>query len=341
MKRIYRSQITSRFWLSYIVFAVLWLCLSVLLLTDDSAYSIAELLRFCLIKDIIFLVLMAGLFFWLARKGSLTWRRSETVMTGQIHDLQAQNDVCQQEINQLKEELTRLDQSNSRILSNVAHDLRNSITGMALRVEIIERTPPENLSPSIIQLKNQIEHFQEWVEDVLDTAHLEESADKLRFEPTDVRVLLQRAVEIHEPVAKHAGLQLEVFIEDDLPPVWGRPNQLSRVIGNLIANAIHYTPTGIITIRLERKGDQACFQVRDTGIGIAEKDIPNLFNRFYRGDQAKSRGISGTGLGLSIVKEILDQHNGQVEVQSQVGKGTTFTIWLPGMDDHDRVSDTR
>jgi two-component system, OmpR family, phosphate regulon sensor histidine kinase PhoR len=133
-----------------------------------------------------------------------------------------------------------------------------------------------------------------------------------------------------EPRSEIAGLQM-VFHSSPIPEIRGEFNQLAQVITNLVANAINYTPNGSITVRtsLEESQHQVCLEVTDTGMGISDADIPHLFTRFYRGERAGQTSIPGTGLGLSIVKEIVDLHGGQIAVQSQVGRGTTFKVFLP------------
>lgn len=107
-------------------------------------------------------------------------------------------------------------------------------------------------------------------------------------------------------------------------------DRIRQIILNLVANAITYTPEhGMIEINVEEKASDVKLIVKDTGIGIAEKDLPRIFERFYRVDKARSRNSGGTGLGLAIVKHLVESHRGVIEVESQEGKGTQFTITLP------------
>jgi len=113
--------------------------------------------------------------------------------------------------------------------------------------------------------------------------------------------------------------------------VYGDQSQISRVITNLITNAVRYTPSGNIWVRTYQCQSNVCFDVEDTGIGIDPEDIPHLFERFYRGKQVRQSKIHGTGLGLAIVKEILEIHEGQIVVESTMDKGTKFTVTLPAL----------
>jgi two-component system phosphate regulon sensor histidine kinase PhoR len=118
---------------------------------------------------------------------------------------------------------------------------------------------------------------------------------------------------------------------DDVRSVRGEINQLSQVVTNLIANALNYTRRGYVHVSTYQPGDQACLQVEDTGMGIEAVDLPHIFDRFYRGQRPQQSDVPGTGLGLAIVKEIVDLHQGRVEVKSAIGLGTMFQVWLPMM----------
>jgi signal transduction histidine kinase len=122
--------------------------------------------------------------------------------------------------------------------------------------------------------------------------------------------------------------QIVIGRQDDLW-VKGDGHKLEQLVGNLVGNAIKYTPDGgTITLSLFQEGDWARLDVADTGIGISPEHLPHIFDRFYRVDKARSRAGGGTGLGLAIVKGIVLQHGGKVEVTSEPGKGSTFTVWL-------------
>ena len=130
--------------------------------------------------------------------------------------------------------------------------------------------------------------------------------------------------------AQNHGHQLTLTLPDQLPEVDGDRERIEQVIMNIVSNAIKYTPDGgqiDITAGMEDK--QVFVRISDNGIGIPQKDLPRLFERFYRVDKARSRASGGTGLGLSIAKEILNQHHGEIAIDSVYGEGTTVTITLP------------
>jgi two-component system sensor histidine kinase BaeS len=155
------------------------------------------------------------------------------------------------------------------------------------------------------------------------------------FEPVDLNKVVEEAVEIYRPRAEAADLALTFEREDPLPKVWGSRNQLSQVATNLVANAVNYTPCGFVKVRTlwDASQETVCLQVQDTGMGIEAEDMPHLFERFYRGRRVGSSNIPGSGLGLAIVREILDLHGGTIEVESEVGEGSTFTLrFEPSID---------
>ena len=133
-----------------------------------------------------------------------------------------------------------------------------------------------------------------------------------------------------ERSAKDKALSIKLDISADLPKVLGDHKRLLQVFLNLLDNAIKYTPEGgLITVSAFLKENLVQVDISDTGIGISEKDLPRIFERFYRVDKARSRELGGTGLGLSIVKHIIQAHAGQVWVQSMPGKGSTFSFIIP------------
>jgi signal transduction histidine kinase len=130
------------------------------------------------------------------------------------------------------------------------------------------------------------------------------------------------------------GLHLELNPQPDLPPVQADPQYIMQVLTNLLSNATNYTPQGgritLETGTQERDGQTwVTFTVRDTGPGIPDDELSHIFDRFYRGAHARSTGVSGTGLGLPISREIVERHGGRITLETAVGEGTAFTVWLP------------
>jgi len=234
------------------------------------------------------------------------------------------------ELAEANEHLQELDRLKSKFVSEVSHELRTPVANLKLYLELFERGKPEKRDLYMRTLKNQTKRLQQLVEDILNLSRLELGGDRVQFSPVDLIALADQIVVVHRPVAEMAGVTLLYEPEAGVPPVLGERNQLAQVITNLITNAINYSPAGdAIHVSARMRNRQACLEVRDTGMGIHSDDLPHLFERFYRGRHASQLDTPGSGLGLAIVKEIVDLHRGTIEVESDVGKGSTFRVWLP------------
>ena len=170
--------------------------------------------------------------------------------------------------------------------------------------------------------------MQRLVEDLLTLSRLESSHNPVREEEIDVPNLARTLY--HDALALSAGrhhILLDLDCDDWLIAA---EEELRSALGNLVSNAIRYTPErGEVTIGWRRRGAEAVFSVRDTGIGIAPHHIPRLTERFYRVDRSRSRETGGTGLGLAIVKHVLNRHQGRLEITSEPGRGSTFSAVFP------------
>jgi PAS domain S-box-containing protein len=233
------------------------------------------------------------------------------------------------ELVEANQQLQELDRLKSKFVSDVSHELRTPVTSLSLHAELLETGKPERRDYYIKILQEQARRLNQLVEDILNLSRLELGAERVQFEPVDLNDVTASVVVAHQPSAEVAGLQLIFTPEPDLPPIQGEPNQLAQVITNLVANAINYTRQGQVQIKTYQAAQHVCVAVQDTGLGIDPEDVPHLFDRFYRGQQATRSKIRGTGLGLAIVKEIVDLHGGAITVESAVGQGSTFRISLP------------
>jgi two-component system phosphate regulon sensor histidine kinase PhoR len=230
------------------------------------------------------------------------------------------------DISRLKE----IEQLKSKFVSDVSHELRTPVTSLKLYVELLERGKSEKRAQYMSTLKEQANRLVQLVEDILNLSRLELGAGKAQFVAVDLNTIVREVIDTHMPIAMSAGLALTFTLEPTLPPVWGEPNQLAQVVTNLVANAIRYSRAGQVQVSSQLRDEQVCLEVRDEGMGIHAEDLPHLFERFYRGKQTADQApVSGTGLGLAIVKEIVDLHQGDITVTSQVGAGTIFRVCLP------------
>ena len=235
------------------------------------------------------------------------------------------------ELAEANEGLQELDRLKSRFVSDVSHELRTPVANIKLYLHLLEHGRTEKRSEYLAILKEQSDRQSQLVEDILRLSRLELGKEKVEFAPVDLNAVVGQVVTALQAGAETANLALTFQPAEDLPPVWAERNQLAQVVTNLVTNAIKYTPVGQVRIhsRLDATLGQACLEVQDTGMGIAPEDLPHIFERFYRGQKVGGLTVPGTGLGLSIVKEIVDLHEGKIDVQSQLGKGSTFRVWLP------------
>jgi signal transduction histidine kinase len=227
------------------------------------------------------------------------------------------------------ERLTELDRLKSKFVSDVSHELRTPIANLKLHVELLERGRPEKHEHYLTVVKQQARRLGQLVDDILNLSRLEMGKQRVAFGPVDLNFVVDQIVTAHQPRAESSTLTLSFVPLPDLPPVRGEVNQLAQVVTNLLSNALNYTATGAIRVTTSQNSTAACVQIEDTGMGIDSEDLPNIFDRFYRGRRSQRSETPGTGLGLAIVKEIIDLHEGRLEVSSMVKQGTTFRVWLP------------
>jgi two-component system phosphate regulon sensor histidine kinase PhoR len=233
-------------------------------------------------------------------------------------------------------ELKRLETVRSDFVANVSHELRTPLTAIQGFVETLLRTPPTDPRDTVSFLEvieRHTERLGRLTEDLLTLSDLEFGRAPIVPQPVEVKDLIQRVLEVFTDGAAKKQVELTHFAESDLPPLRGTPDRLQQLLINLTDNAIKYTPPGgkvhVFGRLLKENGEPRIeLGVSDTGLGIPEKDIPRLTERFYRVDKTRSRELGGTGLGLAIVKHIVQAHSGELRIESALGKGTTVRVLL-------------
>ncbi len=225
--------------------------------------------------------------------------------------------------------IKEMDRFKTQFVDNAAHDLGNPIANLKLRLYMLKRSP-ERLHEHLAVLEGQVQRLERLVEDLRTLSRLGQGTVSLDLKPTDLNALVSAVVNEHVPLAVSKGQSLSFEPGNDIPPVLADGFQLERVIANLVSNALNYTPKGgTITVSTHCEGQMCACTVKDTGIGIPQEALPRIFERFYRGCRSQELGIDGTGLGLAIAQEIAEAHGGKIEVQSEVGRGSVFTLWVP------------
>jgi len=228
-------------------------------------------------------------------------------------------------------ELKKLEQIRKDFVANVSHELRTPVTSIKGFSETLldgAYKDTETLLSFLEIVHTESNRLEMLINDLLDLSKVEQSGFRVNAQPMNMEAVIKRAREMIQPKIDEKSIHLKLEIQP--VTVLGDANRLIQVMMNLLINAVTYSSNHTeITIRLFRKDNRAIIQVEDQGIGIESSEIERLFERFYRVDRARSRNSGGTGLGLSIVKHLIEAHHGQVEVDSTVGVGTTFTIYLP------------
>jgi two-component system phosphate regulon sensor histidine kinase PhoR len=225
-------------------------------------------------------------------------------------------------------DIRNLERIKRDFVANVSHELRTPLTAIKGYAETIEEVDEENRQYLEI-IKRHTDRLINIVADLLTLSGLEEKDLALQVESVDLGLLLQTVTKMFDTRISKKGLEIECSIPEAVPHVYGDSIKLEQVFMNLIDNALKYTEKGRIRITAVRSNGGVDISVSDTGIGIPEKHLPRIFERFYTVDKSHSRRLGGTGLGLSIVKHIVMLHNGSIDVESKKGSGTTFTIRLP------------
>ena len=225
----------------------------------------------------------------------------------------------------------RLEGVRSDFVANASHELKTpaaTIQATAETLRIAAADDPEVVPRFAEQLEREAVRLARIVSDLLDLSRLETGTSA--FENVDLDRVVEEAADHSAANAGLRGVQLGVETESVSVP--GSEQDLSLMVRNLVSNAVNYTPEGgTVVVELAAAPDGGAeLLVSDTGVGIPSRDLDRIFERFYRVDRARSRETGGTGLGLSIVRHVAENHGGSVEVTSELGQGSTFTVHLPG-----------
>jgi two-component system phosphate regulon sensor histidine kinase PhoR len=211
------------------------------------------------------------------------------------------------------------------------HELRTPLTALNTAVQLLLRPDLTDLKRGQIaeMVRDEVSRLTDLTTQYLDYARLESGRAQFRHTTFDLGKLFQDCLEIMHPRADEKGIKIDLELPEMLPPLTADEDKIKQVVLNLISNAIKYNePKGRIKISAQAKPIEMVFSVSDTGQGIPPESVPHLFEKFYRVPKQETIS-SGTGLGLTICKRIIEAHNGTIDVQSTVGKGTIFTIHLP------------
>jgi PAS domain S-box-containing protein len=227
-----------------------------------------------------------------------------------------------------------LDRMKTQFVSDVSHELRTPLTSLSLYLDLLTtEEDPERRHRFQATLRRETNRLTQLIEDLLTISRLESNRVSINILPIDVNQLVKDLALDRSPIAAQRNISLKCSTQADIPLTKADTRMLTQVISNLLTNAINYTPPeGQVNLQTgcqeDENGQWVFIAVEDTGVGILPEELPHIFERFYRGSASRQTNAPGTGLGLAISKEILDRMNGRITVQTEPGKGSTFTVWL-------------
>jgi len=228
-------------------------------------------------------------------------------------------------------QLQELDALKSKFVSDVSHELRTPISNISIYLEMIHAGKPDKRERYLAVLSEETQRLQSLVTNILDLSRMEKGVTATNYVWSDLNEIVKKMVTANRLGAEAKGLDFEFVSGENLPKILIDVDLVYQALVNLIANAINYTQEGSVKLHTHFDADesQVVFEISDTGIGIAPKDMQYIFKRFYRGTQAGQSTIPGSGLGLAITQEIVEKHGGSIDVQSEVDVGLKFTVYFP------------
>ncbi len=246
-----------------------------------------------------------------------------------------QNALYFEEIQQTAERLKEVDRLKSEFLANMSHELRTPLNSILGYTEVllmgIDGELTSEMEEDVRAIYENGQSLLQLINDILDLTKIEAGRMVLSMEEVHIPTLVEEVHTNNQGLfhKKKAPVDFILDVDEELPAVIGDRMRIAQILNNLVSNAWKFTDQGHVAIRAYREGNWICVAVEDTGIGIAEEDLPTVFERFRQVDGSSTRRAEGTGLGLAISRHLAEMHGGRLEVESEVGKGSTFTLWLP------------
>ena len=229
-------------------------------------------------------------------------------------------------------QLERLERVRREFFANLSHELRTPLTAILAYSETLLDGAIDDRNNNLRFLEKLHKHaarMGELISDISDLSAIESGKVKLETRPVRLRTLVGDVLSLAEAKRGNSGVAVSFAVPDDLFVMADR-TRLEQILHNLVDNAIKFNrPGGAVTITTEQENGRIAVNIEDTGVGIAQADLPRIFERLYRADKSRSRRTEGTGLGLAIVKHLVQAHGGEISVRSELGKGSRFTFTLP------------
>lgn len=231
--------------------------------------------------------------------------------------------------NRMAATLEDVEQRRRELVSDLSHELRTPLTILKGYLEGLADGTIEPSSDIYQRLSRETTRMQRLVNDLQELSKMEAGYLPIDARPIELRPLLASIIQRFADQLMENNPQLRLICPADVPRVMADPERVEQIMVNLLGNALRYTPEGSITVEVYAEGDKVWTAVIDTGTGIAEADLPHVFERFWRADRSRDRHSGGTGIGLAICRRLVELQGGSIEVQSQLGKGTAFRFSLP------------
>ena len=247
-----------------------------------------------------------------------------------------------QTFNQMAAQLQTADSEKHRaekmrrdLIAWVSHDLQTPLTSIRARIEALADgmvDDPDTIQRYLRTAQKDIAALSLLIDDLFHVAKLDAGGLQIDCQYNSISDLVSDTIESFSELANRKGVVLKGSIQHDVDPVWMDAPRIGRALNNLVANALHHTPEGgLVELRVDRLDQSVSVEVHDTGAGIKDEDLPQIFESFYRGEKSRSRLTGGAGLGLAITKGIIEAHQGQVAVESSSEQGTCFSFTIPGV----------
>lgn len=238
-------------------------------------------------------------------------------------------------INDLAYEIQKYRKTRQEFFANVSHELKTPVTYLAgyskvLKDKVYETDAERDQYLDIIE--NEAKRLNRLINDLFELSKMEEGRLSLKMEPVDIIEILENVLQKFQLSAIEKGLIIDYNFDQHISLINGDGERLEQIFINLINNSIRYTEEGMVTLNVNQNNHEVVVSVIDTGVGIPENELSQIFDRFYRIEKSRSRQYGGTGLGLSIVKTLTELQGGTIEVESIEGEGTTFRVRFPIID---------